>query len=159
MSKFKKGKKGKELPPISTASLPDIVFMLLCFFMVVTKMREADIKVRTKVPQITELRKIENKSLNSFVFIGPPSSQYQAQLGNAPRIQLNDAFAKPSDIMAFANQRRAEIEDAKQRNEMTVSMKVDGEVKMGLVTEVKTELRKANMRRVFYLGNRRSEKK
>ena len=158
MSKFKKGKKGKELPPISTASLPDIVFMLLCFFMVVTKMREADIKVRTKVPHITELRKIENKSLNSFIFIGPPSNQYQAQLGSAPRIQLNDAFAKPSDIMTFANQRRTDVPPG-QHNEMTVSMKVDGEVKMGLVTDVKTELRKANMRRVFYLGNKRSEKK
>ena len=158
MSKFKKGKKSKELPPISTASLPDIVFMLLCFFMVVTKMRETDIKVRTKVPQISELRKIENKSLNSFVFIGPPSNQYQAQLGNAPRIQLNDAFAKPTDIMAFATQRRADVPPA-QHNEMTVAMKVDGEVKMGLVTEVKTQLRKANMRRVFYLGNKRSEKK
>jgi biopolymer transport protein ExbD len=158
MSKFKKGKKTKELPPISTASLPDIVFMLLCFFMVVTKMREADIKVRTKVPQITELRKIENKSLNSFIFIGPPSNQYQAQLGSAPRIQLNDAFAKPADIMTFANQRRTDVPPA-QHNEMTVSMKVDGEVKMGLVTEVKTQLRKANMRRVFYLGNKRSEKK
>lgn len=157
MSKFKKGKKSKELPPISTASLPDIVFMLLCFFMVVTKMRESDIKVRTKVPQITELRKIENKSLNSFIFIGPPSNQYQEQLGTAPRIQLNDAFAKPSDIMTFANQRRTDVPQ-EEHNNMTVSMKVDGEVKMGLVTEVKTELRKANMRRVFYLGNKRSDK-
>jgi biopolymer transport protein ExbD len=158
MSKFKKGKKGKELPPISTASLPDIVFMLLCFFMVVTKMRETDIKVRTKVPQITELRKIENKSMNSFVFIGPPASQYQELMGTAPRIQLNDAFAKATDIMAFATARRAEIPPV-QHNEMTVSLKVDGEVKMGLVTDVKTELRKANMRRVFYLANRRSEAK
>ncbi len=158
MSKFKKGKKGKELPPISTASLPDIVFMLLCFFMVVTKMRETDIKVRTKLPQITELRKIENKSLNSFIFMGPPANQYAQQLGTAPRIQLNDAFAKPTDIMTFANQRRNDVPPAKH-NEMTVSMKVDGEVKMGLVSEVKTELRKANMRRVFYLANKRSSRK
>ncbi len=157
MSKFKKGKNKKEAPGITTASLPDIVFMLLCFFMVVTKMRDTDIKVRTKVPQITELRKIENKSLNSFVFIGPPASQYQELMGTAPRIQLNDAFAKPTDVMAFATQRRTEVPPA-QHTQMTVSMKVDGEVKMGMVTEVKTELRKANMRRVFYLANRRSEK-
>ena len=60
--------------------------------------------------------------------------------------------------MAFATQRRTEI-PAAQHNQMTVSLKVDGEVKMGLVTEVKTELRKANMRRVFYMANRRSEAK
>jgi biopolymer transport protein ExbD len=158
MSKFKKGKKTKGMPAINTASLPDIVFMLLCFFMVVTKMRETDIKVRTKIPQITELRKIENKSLNSFVFIGPPANQYKDLLGTAPRIQLNDAFAKPTEIMAFATQRKGEVPPA-QHNQMTVSMKVDGEVKMGLVTEVKTELRKANMRRVFYIANRKSDKK
>jgi biopolymer transport protein ExbD len=158
MSKFKGKKKSKEAPAITTASLPDIVFMLLCFFMVVTKMRETDIKVRTKVPQISELRKIENKSLNSFIFIGPPANQYQELLGSAPRIQLNDAFAKPTDVMQFANARRNEIPQA-QHSEMTVSLKVDGEVKMGLVTEVKTELRKANMRRVFYMANRRSESK
>jgi biopolymer transport protein ExbD len=157
MSKFKNKKKGKELPPISTASLPDIVFMLLCFFMVVTKMRESDIKVRTKLPQISELRKIENKSLNSFIFIGPPSSQYQELMGTAPRIQLNDAFAKPTDIMQFASARRVEVPPAKH-NEMTVSMKVDGEVKMGLVTDVKTELRKANMRRLLYIANKKSDK-
>jgi len=155
MSKFKKGKKSKELPPINTASLPDIVFMLLCFFMVVTKMRDADIKVRTKVPQITEMRKLENKSLNSFIFVGPPSSLYSDQMGTAPRLQLNDAFAKPSDIMAFATQRRTEVE-AQDHPKMTVALKVDSEVKMGLVSEVKTELRKANMRRVFYMANRRA---
>jgi len=155
MSKFKKNKK-KDAPGITTASLPDIVFMLLCFFMVVTKMRDADVKVRVRIPQATELQKLEKKSMVSHIFIGPPSPVYQAQFGSAPKIQLNDAFATPKDIMQFVNVERSAI-NPERHNEMTCAMKIDGEVKMGLITDVKTELRKANFRRVSYLANKRAE--
>ncbi|EJF52526.1 biopolymer transport protein [Saprospira grandis DSM 2844] len=155
MSKFKKNKK-KDAPGITTASLPDIVFMLLCFFMVVTKMRDADVKVRVRIPQATELQKLEKKSMVSHIFIGPPSPVYQAQFGSAPKIQLNDAFAKPEDIMQFVNVERSAI-NPERHNEMTCAMKIDGEVKMGLITDVKTELRKANFRRVSYLANKRAQ--
>ncbi|WCL82309.1 biopolymer transporter ExbD [Saprospira sp. CCB-QB6] len=154
MSKFKKNKK-KDAPGITTASLPDIVFMLLCFFMVVTKMRDADVKVRVRIPQATELEKLEKKSMVSHIFIGPPSPIYQAQFGSAPKIQLNDAFATPDDIMQFVNVERSAI-NPERHNEMTCAMKIDGEVKMGLITDVKTELRRANFRRVSYLANKRS---
>lgn len=155
MSKFKKNKK-KDAPGITTASLPDIVFMLLCFFMVVTKMRDADVKVRVRIPQATELEKLEKKSMVSHIFIGPPSPVYQAQFGSAPKIQLNDAFATPDDIMQFVNVERSAI-NPERHNEMTCAMKIDGEVKMGLITDVKTELRKANFRRVSYLANKRAQ--
>lgn len=155
MSRFKKNKK-KEAPGITTASLPDIVFMLLCFFMVVTKMRDADVKVRVKIPQATELQKLEKKSLVSHIFIGPPTSMYAGKFGTAPKIQLNDAFARPEDIMQFVEYERTKV-DPRQHNEMTCALKVDGEVKMGLVTDVKTELRKANFRKVSYLANQRGK--
>ncbi len=155
MSRFKKNK-DKDAPGITTASLPDIVFMLLCFFMVVTKMRDADVKVRVKIPQATELQKLEKKSLVSHVFIGPPSPMYQAQYGTAPKIQLNDAFARPDDIMQFVNNERTKV-DPRQHDEMTCALKVDSEVKMGIVTEVKTELRKANFRKVSYLANKKGK--
>ncbi len=157
MSKFKKNKGKKEAPGITTASLPDIVFMLLCFFMVVTKMRETDVKVITKPPQITELQKIENKGLNSNIFIGPPAKQYQDKYGKAPRLQLDDAFARPADIMVWASGRRAKIPSEKDRQRMTVSLKVDNEVKMGVVTETKNELRRANLRQIYYLANKQNQ--
>jgi biopolymer transport protein ExbD len=156
MSKFKKGGGKKEAPAVTTASLPDIVFMLLCFFIVITKMRETDLKVMAKPPKITELAKIENKALNSSIFIGPPSPKYQGTLGKAPRLQLNDAFAEPNDIMQWAANRRAEINPG-LHPKMTVSMKVDNEVKMGIVNETKTELRKANLRQLYYLANKKSK--
>ena len=66
----KKGSKG--LPPISTASLPDVIFMILFFFMVSTTMRDQELLVRYKLPEATEVQKLEKKSLVSFIHIGPP---------------------------------------------------------------------------------------
>ena len=59
----KKGSKG--LPPISTASLPDVIFMILFFFMVSTTMRDQELLVRYKLPEATEVQKLEKKSRSS----------------------------------------------------------------------------------------------
>ena len=152
MSKFKKkGKKGA--PGITTASLPDIVFMLLFFFMVVTKMRDSEMKVKIQVPAATELQKLEKKSLVSHVYIGSPIPKYAAVMGSAPRIQLNDQFAEPSQIPFFIANEIEKLSNPKLRRAMTCAMRVDKEVKMGIVTEVKTELRKVNFRKVSYLAS------
>ena len=69
MSKFSK-KRGKSKPEISTASLPDIIFMLLFFFMVVTVLRDATLKVSVSTPNASELTKLEKKSLVNYLYIG-----------------------------------------------------------------------------------------
>jgi len=148
MSKFKKGGKN-ELPPISTASLPDIVFMLLFFFMVTTTMREVTLNVRVKLPTATELTKLEKKSLVSYIYIGEPLKQYQSKFGIAPRIQLADQFANVSDISNFVIAER-EARDEAERPMMITSLKVDENTKMGIVTEVKQELRKAAALHINY---------
>ena len=63
MSKFRKDGK-KSMPAISTASLPDIVFMLLFFFMVTTVMRPTELKVKIKTPEASEVTKLKKKSLD-----------------------------------------------------------------------------------------------
>ena len=81
MSKFKKKKKG--MPGISTASLPDIVFMLLFFFMVTTVMRETELKIKKpQLPKATEIKKLERKSLVSYIYVGKVEDQ------NGDKIQL-----------------------------------------------------------------------
>ena len=92
MSRFRKGVK-KGMPAISTASLPDIVFMLLFFFMVTTVMRETTLFVNVLTPKATEIKKMEKKSLVSYIYIGPPIKRLQSSYGTSARIQLNDAFA------------------------------------------------------------------
>lgn len=146
MSKFKT-KQGKGSPAINTSSLPDIIFMLLFFFMVTTVMREVTLKVKTKLPQATEVQKLEKKSLVSYIYIGPPTKS--ALYGTNSRIQLNDTFATVDDIQEFVAKEREDRDEA-DRKFITTSLKVDGLTKMGIVTDVKQELRKAGALKINY---------
>lgn len=148
MGKFKKDGK-REVGEISTASLPDIVFMLLFFFMVVTVIREVELKVSIVEPGATEVKKLEKKSLVSYIYIGEPQTRYRAIFGTEPRIQLNDAFANVSDIRAFISSERDVLNES-DRGFMTVSLKVDRDTKMGVVVDVKQALRKASALRINY---------
>jgi biopolymer transport protein ExbD len=148
MSKFRKNGK-KEMQAISTASLPDIVFMLLFFFMVTTVMRETTIFVSLTTPKATEIKKLQKKSLVSYIYIGSPIKRMQASYGTAARIQLNDAFASVDEIQEFIASER-ETRDEKEIPYMTTSIKADETAKMGIITDVKQELRKANALKINY---------
>lgn len=154
MAKF--SKKKKELPPISTASLPDIVFMLLFFFMVTTVMRETDPLVEVHVPTATEVKKLERKSLVSYIFVGKPSPKYRAKYGNSDKIQLNDKFAAVSDIPSFIMAERATRKE-EEIPYMTTSIKADGKANMGIISDIKLELRSVNALKINY-ATRRAEK-
>ena len=136
---------------INTASLPDIIFMLLFFFMVTTTMRETTLFVRNTLPPATEIQKLERKSLVSFIYIGAPI-QYQI-FGTEPRIQLNDAFANLNEIASFVEAERQARPEA-ERPLMIFSMKIDRETKMGIVTDVKQELRLVNALNINYSTTR-----
>lgn len=146
MARFKKDT-SKDLPAISTSSLPDIIFMLLFFFMVTTTMREVSLKVKIKAPSATEVQKLEKKSLVSFIYIGPP---VQSRLyGTESRIQLNDSFRTVNDIAEFIYAEREQRDEA-DRQLLTTSLKVDSETRMGIVTDVKQELRKVGAFKINY---------
>ena len=153
MSKFSTKKKKKD-PAISTASLPDIIFMLLFFFMVTTVMREVELKIKVQVPEATELQKLEKKALVSYIYIGKPLKVYSNLFGTEPRIQLNDAFAQVSDIQQYIINER-EAHDEKEVPLLTTSLKVDEDVTMGIVTDVKQELRKINALKINYSSRKR----
>ena len=148
MSKFRK-KGNKRTPAISTASLPDIVFMLLFFFMVSTTMKQQDLKIRVHVPAASEIQKLEKKSLVSYIYVGSPLKKYQKIFGTEPRIQLNDAFATTNDIRDYIISER-EARDEKEVPYMTTSLKVDEYTKMGVVTDIKQALRKCNALKINY---------
>jgi biopolymer transport protein ExbD len=148
MSKFTK-KRGKASPAISTASLPDIIFMLLFFFMVVTVMRSSDRLVDVIVPEATELTKLEKKSLVNQIYIGKPKDQFRDIYGTSPRIQLNDKISDEDDIPIFLEKHKIKVPE-NQRAKITSSLRVDGEVTMGIVQDVKTALRKANQLKINY---------
>ncbi|MCK9302075.1 MAG: biopolymer transporter ExbD [Bacteroidales bacterium] len=145
MGKFvKKGK--KEVPAISTSSMPDIVFMLIFFFMITTTMRQSDPLVKTSVPSASQVEKLEKKSLVSYIFIGPPKN---AKLGTESRIQLNDSFATLDDIPNFIFAER-DSRDEVDRKFLTTSIKADKTVKMGIINDVKQQLREVGAFKISY---------
>jgi biopolymer transport protein ExbD len=145
MSKFNKKKKG--MPTISTSSLPDIIFMLLFFFMVTTVLRETELKVENRLPKASQLQKLEKKSLVSYIYIGKPKDTQK--YGSEPRIQVNDALVTPKEIPNFVYAEKDKLDEV-ERDKITISLKVDREAKMGIITDVKQQLREADARKVNY---------
>jgi len=154
MAKFKKTK-NEGSAQISTASLPDIIFMLLFFFMVTTTMRETTLFVQIKLPESTEIQKLEKKSLVSYIYIGKP---YKSELyGTLPVIQLNNSISKVSDIAEFVGLER-EARKEEDRSQIITSLKIDKDTKMGIVTDVKQELRKVEALKINYSSKEKMQK-
>ncbi len=148
MSKFKK-KKSEGQPAISTASLPDIVFMLLFFFMVVTVMRQNTLMVQNKLPFADQVEKLDKKDLVMYIYAGKPSPRYQERFGSEARIQLNDKFASVGEVQQFIFSER-ETKREELIPYLTTALKVDEETNMGLVSDIKQELRKAEALKINY---------
>lgn len=143
MAKFKKKNKTEENIP--TSALPDIIFMLLFFFMVTTVLREQELLVEQKLPQATQLQKLEKKSLISYLFLGKPKNT--SVYGTEPRIQANDALITTSDIIQWVNQEKDKLSEA-ERDQIYISLKADRDVKMGPVADIQLELRDADRKSV-----------
>ncbi|MGN1046009.1 MAG: ExbD/TolR family protein [Candidatus Cryptobacteroides sp.] len=155
MSKFGNDNK-KSMPGLTTSSLSDIVFMLLFFFMVTTSMRETENKVLVKLPEATEIAKLDRKDLTSYINIGPPVKHLQAQYGTDARIQLNDSFKTTDEIRDFIAAERDALSEA-DRQFMTVAIKADENVRMGIITDVKQELRRCSALKIMYAARKSAE--
>ncbi|MDF4221240.1 MULTISPECIES: biopolymer transporter ExbD [Maribacter] len=148
MSKFAKKKDG-EVPAVSTASLPDIVFMLLFFFMTVTVMKDSSLKVENVLPNASEVKKLEKKDRVIYIYVGKPTKEFEKTFGSEPKIQLNDKFASPSEVGDYILMERAKKPQEIQ-NVLTTALKVDKNANMGLISDIKQELRKVNALKVNY---------
>jgi biopolymer transport protein ExbD len=153
MAKIRKEGK-KEVPAVSTASLPDIIFMLLFFFMVATSMKEVTYMVNIKNPEATELQKLEKKNLVRFIYVGEPMKEYQKAYGTETRIQLDDAFADISQLEDYIVRERSAMKETEQ-NLLTISIKADKETKMGIITDIKQALRRAYALKINYAAVQR----
>jgi len=145
MSKFKKKAVVKQ--DIPTSSMPDVVFMLLFFFMVTTELRETNIDVQQRIPEATQLRKLTRKSLVTNLYIGEPKKT--EQFGKEAKIQADDVFIEPKDIILWVNRQKDALPE-NERDQLTVALKVDNEAKRGIIADVESELRLANARKILY---------
>jgi len=148
MSKFKKKKSG-ELPAVSTASLPDIVFMLLFFFMTVTVMKNSDLMVSNDIPYASELQKLDKKDPVMYIYAGKPTEKYRKQ-GSSDKIQINDKFVNPDQIKDMVLEYQAGLKQELQKRFIT-GLKVDKDTNMGIVMDIKEQLRDANALKLNYI--------
>ena len=140
MSKFRKKKKG--MPALSTASLPDIVFMLLFFFMVTTTMRETSLLIDApSLPSASQVKKLEHKSLVSTIYVGKAKDTKYGSKYNS--IQLNDKIGTADDVTQFILNAREEVAD-KEIPLMTTSIKADKQSNVGTLTDIRLKLRDIN---------------
>lgn len=118
---------------IPTSSLPDIIFMLLIFFMVSTVLREVDVQVQYTLPEAVMVEKIDNKRLLSYIWIGQDE-----------RIQIDDSIVPVSAISNIAYQKRM------NNPNVIMSLRIDKGSRMGIVSDVQQELRRADALRINY---------
>lgn len=142
MSKFKK-KQANTKQQVPTAAMPDIIFMLLIFFMVVTVLREVELQVRVDFTRADNIEKIEQKRLVSYIYIGPEvlgGGRY-----GETRVQIDDSLV--DDIFAI---RRLMYDKLIEEPRLIVSLRVDRDSEMGVVSDVQQELREAGTLRINY---------
>ena len=144
MSKFKK--KSESSQDIPTAALPDIIFMLLFFFMVTTVLRETELLVEQDIPRAEQLVKLEKKKLVTYLYVGKPKDK---SFGQESLIQANDAFIGIDGIVNWVNQEKSKLSEA-ERDKITISMKIDDDTKMGIIVDIQTEFREANALKIMY---------
>jgi biopolymer transport protein ExbD len=147
MSKFRKKKKA--MPAVNTASLPDIVFMLLFFFMVTTTMRETDLRIENpRLPAATEIKKLEHKSLVCTIYVGKSKDPNRDGVGYN-KIQLNDKIATSEQVPAFIIGAREKVSEAEVPF-MTTSLKADKESNVGTINDIRLKLRDVNALKINY---------
>lgn len=156
MGKFSKSG-GREMPELNTSSLPDLVFAFLFFIMMVTSIREVTPKVAyNNLPNATELTKLEEKSLVTFIYVGKPTAGYQAKYGTKPCIQLNDQISQDaSGVYTHLKQEESLLREDR-RKLMNVSLKADKEINMKIVDDVKQEMRRANILNITYSARKKA---
>ena len=144
------------MPEMNTSSLPDLIFTILFFFMMVTSMREVTMMVKVQKPQASQIEKLARKSCTSFIYIGQPTDMLRSQFGSGTRIQLNDRYAEANEVYDVIMADRAGMAES-DKPFYTVSLKVDHHTPMGVITDVKQVLRKAYALKIVYSYDKKKQ--
>lgn len=149
-------RRSHQVPGLNTASLPDLIFTVLFFFMIVTHMQKVAVKVKYRVPQGTELTRLTKKTAVTYIYIGQPVGAVASSATGNTRIQVNDKFVSAADITDYVAREQARM-SPEDRQQMTVSIKADRDTRMEIVTEVKQALRLAKATRITYSAEERTK--
>lgn len=152
---FERSTDNREVTGLNMASLPDLIFTVLFFFMIVTHMREVNLRVHYEVPQGTELQKLEHKGSIVSIYVGRlPSATGDGDFA----IQLNNQVATVDDIKAFLEEERLRMSSEDQAR-MTVSIKADRDVPMGIIADIKQALQQEYALKINYSATEKGKTK
>ena len=157
---FARNNEDRDVPMLNTSSLPDLIFTVLFFFMIVTHMRDVDLKVRYEVPQGTEIQKLGHKASVVHIYVGKRMNVNDNLNDNVNEngeffIQLNNEIATLADIKEFLDNERSRM-NSEDQGRMTVSIKADRDVPMGLISDIKQTLQQNYALRINYSATERN---
>ncbi len=142
MGHFEK-KSAKTSQDVPTSAMPDVVFMLLIFFMVTTVLREVTLQVKINFSRAENIEKITQKRLVSYIYVGPEKLSGN-KLGET-KIQIDDSIIE--DVSAV---QQLMYDKLKEEPKLIVSLRVHDETEFGIVTDIQQELREAGSLRINY---------
>ena len=147
------------MPGLNTSALPDLIFTVLFFFMIVTHMRDVELLVHYELPQGTEVQKLAHKSAVTYIYVGRAADLSSAS--SAPKdsflIQLNNRISSIEDIRAFVDEERRRMNDD-DRSRMVVSLKADRDVPMSIIAEIKQTLQQSFALRISYSATEKNNR-
>lgn len=154
MSRFRSNNR-HDVPGLNLASLPDLIFTVLFFFMIVTHMRDVEPRVHYEVPQGAELDKDVRKAGLVYIFIGKPVDQLGHVTTDETRIQIGDRYVSADQVADEIQRLRAAMPED-DRQHLTVSIRADRDTEMGIINDVKQALRRAGALNINYSATKRS---
>jgi biopolymer transport protein ExbD len=153
---IRRNRRLREVPMLNTASLPDLIFTVLFFFMIVTHMRTTTSKVKYALPQGTELKRLVKKSAVTYIYIGRAMPETTREM-SAYKVQLNNRVGTIGEVASFvANEKKRMNPDDQVK--MTVSIKADRSTPMYVINAVKRAVRAGGATRINYSAERESDK-
>jgi biopolymer transport protein ExbD len=141
------------VPSLNTASLPDLIFTLLFFFLLVANTRSVPVMTQFDMPNATELQKLKEKSLLVYIIVGKTNSDNPEEY---PKIQLNESFTSIEKLHADLQQCKQGVK-SENLDKMIVVLKIDKHTRMGLVNDIRNALREANLLTVFYAAEKKMD--
>jgi biopolymer transport protein ExbD len=145
MGRFRKND-SRKVPSLNTAALPDLIFTILFFFLLVTNMRTVPLLTQVNLPSASELQKLKEKSLLVYLLVGKQFNENQEDLFE---IQLNSELIVLED-MPFKLQMIKETIKPEEQNQLITLLKIDKNAPMGLVNDIRQNLREAQLQTVYY---------
>ena len=150
------------IPSLNLAAMPDLIFTVLFFFMIVTHMRNVTPLVRYETPQGTELSKPKGKQPQLYIYVGSQavsSSKISEKQGDSPmKIQVNNHFVEPEQLAAAIEKEKMTF-SATERNALTASLKADRHTPMQVIMQIKQALREAGISRINYSATQKMNQK